>query len=232
MRAGKCVTQSDRRQLSPEVPGQRPSWTLVSSYPVMLSYTLHPRSSLSLLPIPPSLPGTALFPFDHIRAKTRGAIFREEWCFFICPRLFVAQKSTEGFLTADVSSAALQRAGLGGVVRKEWRTEQDGMAKGGCGGGGRRAVGGGRRKSDGVRHTAEDLDEASAEREGLYPSAGAYLPNSLCTCLTPPAPPFLIPSLPVHTAARTDGRKRAVGMRSPLRGGWISGGTPTLPGLE
>lgn len=93
-------------------------------------------------------------------------------------------------------------------------------------------VGGGRRKSDGVRHTAEDLHEATAEREGLYPSAGACLANSLCTCLTPPAPPFLIPSLPVHTAARTDGRKRAVGMRSPLRGGWISGGTPTLPGLE
>lgn len=76
-------------------------------------------------------------------------------------------------------------------------------------------AGGGRRKSDGVRHTAEDLHEASAEREGLYPSAGACLANSLCTCLTPTAPPFLIPSVPIHTAARADGRKRAAGMRSP-----------------
>lgn len=42
-----------------------------------------------------SLPGTALFPFDHIRAKTRGAIFREEWCFFICPRLFVALRRVQ-----------------------------------------------------------------------------------------------------------------------------------------
>lgn len=37
----------------------------------------------------------ALFPFDHIRAKTRGAIFREEWCFFICPRLFVALRRVQ-----------------------------------------------------------------------------------------------------------------------------------------
>lgn len=82
----------------------------------------------------------------------------------------------------------------------------------------------------GARHAAKDLHEASAEREELYPSAGACLANSLCTCLTPVAPPVLVHSPQVHTAVRME-RKRAGAMRSPLRGGGISGGTPTLPGF-
>lgn len=156
--------------------------------------------------------------------------------FYLPASICGAQKSTEGFLTADVSSAALQRAGWGGVVREGEadRTRWNGKRRVWGRweeGGGKLAVGGGWRKLDVARHTSEDLHVASAEREGLYPYAGACLANSLCTCLTPPAPPFLIPSLPVHIAARIDGRKRASGMSSPLRGGWISGGTPTLPGL-
>lgn len=69
--------------------------------------------SLSPPPLARSL-APALFPFDHIRAKTRGAIFRGGVVLFYLPASICgAQKSTEGFLTADVSSAALQSAGRG-----------------------------------------------------------------------------------------------------------------------
>lgn len=89
-------------QIGRQTAGSRGSratlWALVSSYPFMLSTTL----SLSLL-----LSHSALFLFEQRHA----VLFIGRWCFFICLCLFVVLRSTEGFLAADVSSAALQRDG-------------------------------------------------------------------------------------------------------------------------
>lgn len=59
--------------------------------------------------------------YSHsIKFKQRHAgLFIGEWCFFISLCLFVALRCTEGFLAADVSSAALQR--IGGYVRQKDR---------------------------------------------------------------------------------------------------------------
>lgn len=48
-------------------------------------------------------------PFDQIRAKTRRAIFRRVVLFYQPAPICGAHNHTEGFLAADVSSAALQR---------------------------------------------------------------------------------------------------------------------------
>lgn len=70
--------------------------------------------------------------------------------FYLPASICGAQKSTEGFLTADVSSAALQRAGWGGVVREGEtdRTRWNGKRRVG---GGRRAAGVGRCATHGRR---------------------------------------------------------------------------------
>lgn len=105
--AGKCVRVSDRQQV-PGVPGQRCG----------LSYTPTPSPSRSRPPPLSNYLSFSLLPsftelYSHsIKFKQRHAgLFIGKWCFFISRCLFVALWSTEGFLAADVSSAALQRDG-------------------------------------------------------------------------------------------------------------------------
>lgn len=63
-----------------------------------------------------------------------AALFIAEWCFFIRLCLFVALRSTEGFLPADVSSATLQKDGENvseeGEKRKADRKESNDKKEG------------------------------------------------------------------------------------------------------
>lgn len=100
--AGKCVRVSDRQRV-PGVPGHRRG-------PLRPSYPFHPL----VLPLSLSLSHTlfsALYSHLITFEQRHAGLFIEEWCFFISLCLFVALRSTEGFLAADVSSAALQRHG-------------------------------------------------------------------------------------------------------------------------
>lgn len=99
--AGKCVRESDRQQV-PGVPGQ------------CCGPSCPPTPSCSRSPsIPPSLSCSLTVLYSHLITfeQRHAVLFIGEWCFFICLCLFVALRSTEGFLAADVSSAALQRDG-------------------------------------------------------------------------------------------------------------------------
>lgn len=77
-------------------------WTLASCYSFTQLFSL----SLFLL-ITITLPHSALFP------ETCRSIYRRVVGFFNSLCLFVALRSTEGFLAADVSSVALQDGGEG-----------------------------------------------------------------------------------------------------------------------
>lgn len=91
---------------------------------------------------------------------------------------------------------------------------------------------GGQRKSDGARHAAEDLHEASPG-EGCLRLRACTFNQQLVYLFNPPGPalPFLRLSPPIHISSKDGRETREAGMRSPLRGGWISGEAPTLPGL-
>lgn len=118
--AGKCVRVRDRQQF----PGVPKEWVLASSHPFILSFFFFfPPSSVSpfLSPSQHHFSHSLTVLYSHsIKFKQRHAgLFIGEWCFFISLCLFVALRCTEGFLAADVSSAALQR--IGGYVRQKDR---------------------------------------------------------------------------------------------------------------
>lgn len=115
-------------------PGSVSEWATDSSSPgSQSSGSSHPPTPSSSLFFPPSSVSPFLSPSQHhfshsltvlyshsIKFKQRHAgLFIGEWCFFISLCLFVALRCTEGFLAADVSSAALQR--IGGYVRQKDR---------------------------------------------------------------------------------------------------------------
>lgn len=104
--AVKCVRESNRQQ----VPGSKGK--AVGPHVLLPLHALsHPLSPLSC---------SFTVPYSQmITLEQRHAVlFIGEWCFFICLCLFVALRSTEGFLAADVISAALQRNGWNGREKK------------------------------------------------------------------------------------------------------------------
>lgn len=82
--AGKCVRESERQTAGSRGP-RATLWALMSSYPFMLLFTLHPS-------LAPSLSHTALFPFDHILAKTCRAIYRRVVLFYLPVSICGTQK--------------------------------------------------------------------------------------------------------------------------------------------
>lgn len=134
--AGVISQQQNGAAESPSSePGSVSEWATDSSSPgSQRSGSSHPPTpSSSLFFFPPSSVSPFLSPSQHhfshsltvlyshsIKFKQRHAgLFIGEWCFFISLCLFVALRCTEGFLAADVSSAALQR--IGGYVRQKDR---------------------------------------------------------------------------------------------------------------
>lgn len=99
-------------------------WALMSAYPFMLPFTLY--SSLSLL-----LSHSALFPFDHIRAKTCSAIYRRVVLFYLPVSICGTQKyrGLPGCWRQQCSAAEgwVECAREEG---KERQTERDQMTKG------------------------------------------------------------------------------------------------------
>lgn len=135
--AGVISQQQNGAAESPSSePGSVSEWATDSSSPgSQSSGSSHPPTPSSSLFFffSPSSVSPFLSPSQHhfshsltvlyshsIKFKQRHAgLFIGEWCFFISLCLFVALRCTEGFLAADVSSAALQR--IGGYVRQKDR---------------------------------------------------------------------------------------------------------------
>lgn len=120
--------------------------------------------------------------------------------FYLPASICGTQKSTEGFLTADVSSAALQRAGWGGLRGLD--VVREGGADRARWNGKRRVAGG--VKSDGARHTAEDLHEAWAERM-VVSICGCVFSQQLVYLFNPSSP-----SLPHSLSSRPESSSRDV----------------------
>lgn len=78
------VSERERQTAGSRAP-RATLWALVSSYPFMLLFTLHPS-------LAPSLSHTALFPFDHILAKTCRAIYRTVVLFYLPVSICGTQK--------------------------------------------------------------------------------------------------------------------------------------------
>lgn len=136
--AGVISEQQSRAAQSPSSePGSVSEWATASRSQGSQGNTvdpwvlllLSPSCSPFLSPISVTVSHTLSLYSHSIKFKQRHAgLFIGEWCFFIRLCLFVALRSTEGFLAPDVSSAALQRNG-GGMCKRETERETEGEGK-------------------------------------------------------------------------------------------------------